>query len=96
MIKSFGDRVTEDIFHGNPSKKSLKISSEIKAIALRRLDQLNAAVEINDLRVPPGNKLEKLKGNLKDFYSIRINSQFRIIFKFIHGEAHDVKITDYH
>ena len=64
--------------------------------AKRKLEAINAAVRLDDLKVPPANRLEKLKGNLKNFYSIRINDQWRVIFRWVNGEAHDVRITDYH
>jgi toxin HigB-1 len=64
--------------------------------AKRKLEAINAAVSLEDLKVPPANRLEKLKGNLKDFNSIRINEQWRVIFRWVNGEAHDVRIADYH
>ena len=70
--------------------------TQIKESALYKLDVLNAAKELKDLRSPPGNKLEALKGNLSGFYSIRINSQWRIVFRWIDGNVQDVQITDYH
>ena len=60
----------------------------------RKLEAINAASRLDDLKVPPANRLEKLKGNLKDFYSIRINDQWRVIFRWVDGEAHDVQIVD--
>ena len=73
-----------------------KLPSEIQQIARRKLRMINNAQDINDLRVPPGNRLEKLKGDLSDFYSIRINNQWRIIFKWIGSDAYEVQIIDYH
>ncbi|MBK7337524.1 MAG: type II toxin-antitoxin system RelE/ParE family toxin [Saprospirales bacterium] len=93
MIKSFGDKESERIWHGSYSRK---FPTDIQAIARRKLRMINNAQDINDLRVPPGNKLEKLKGNLKDFWSIRINNQWRIIFKWIGSDAYEVQVTDYH
>ena len=93
MIKSFGDKETEKIWHGSYSKK---FPTDIQPIARRKLRMINNAQDINDFRVPPGNKLEKLKGNLKDFWSIRINNQWRIIFKWIGNDAYEVQVTDYH
>jgi proteic killer suppression protein len=72
------------------------LPTQIKESALYKLDVLNAAKELKDLRSPPGNKLEALKGNLSGFYSIRINSQWRIVFRWIDGNVQDVQITDYH
>jgi len=93
MIKDFLDRETEQFY---VSGKSRKIPSAIHRVALRKLDYLNAAHVLDDLRVPPGNMLEALKGNLKGKYSIRINKQYRIVFTFEDGNAYDVEIIDYH
>ncbi len=93
MIKSFSDKESENFYITGKSKK---IPTNIQKVALRKLDYLNSAVELNDLKVPPANNLEKLKGDLQEFYSIRINKQYRVIFKFINGNAYEVKIIDYH
>ncbi len=65
-------------------------------VAARKLDMINAATELKDLFAPPGNRLEALKGNWKGFHSIRVNDQYRIVFKWVQGQAHQVKVTDYH
>lgn len=96
MIKSFGDRTTEDLYHGNSSAKVRRLPPEVRVLALYKLDVLNAVVALNELRSPPGNRLEALKGDLIGFHSIRINKQWRIIFKWQGTEALDVRITDYH
>lgn len=96
MIGSFADEGTEDIYHGVRSKKAAKVPANIVSVALRKLDMINAATRLEDLRVPPNNRLEKLAGNLAGFYSIRINDQFRVIFRWSDGVAIDVAITDYH
>lgn len=96
MIESFGDRATEDVFHGTNSKQARRLPREIWGIVRRKLDLLNAAHGLEDLRVPPGNRLQALKGDLKGFYSIRVNDQYRIIFRFEGGHAHEVKCEDYH
>ena len=96
MIKGFKDQATEDVFNGISSKKSLKIPQVIWRIAQRKLDILNAAHDLRDLSVLPNNRLELLKGNWKGFHSIRINDQFRVIFKWASGNAEDVQIVDYH
>ncbi len=96
MILSFKDKTTEDIFNGNNTKLARTIPQTVWAVANRKLDMINAAHDICDLRVPPGNMLERLKGNLSDHYSIRINDQYRIVFKWAQGNAQDVLITDYH
>lgn len=93
MIKSFGDKETEKIWNGSYSKK---FPADMQSIARRKLRMINNAQDINDLRIPPGNKLEKLKGSLKDFWSIRINDQWRIIFKWIGNDAYEVQVIDYH
>jgi proteic killer suppression protein len=93
MIKNFGDKETEKIWSGVRSKK---LPNEIQNIARRKLRMINNAQNINDLRIPPANHLEKLAGNLADFYSIRINKQWRVIFNWINNDAFDVQIVDYH
>jgi len=93
MIITFGDKETEKIWAGIYSKK---LPEEIQVIARRKLRMLHNSFSIIDLKVPPSNRLEKLKGNLISFYSIRINDQWRIIFKWENNHAFDVKILDYH
>ena len=86
----------EDIFNGSNTKEARKLPQTLWASAFRKLDQINAAFQLNDLKVPPGNRLEALKGNLSGHYSLRINDQYRIIFEWAKSEAHNVKIEDYH
>lgn len=93
MIKSFKDKVTENLFI---TGKSVTLSSPIIKVALRKLDYLNAAKIITDLRIPPGNKIKKLKGEFFGKYSIRINDQYRIVFRFEQSDAFEVEIIDYH
>lgn len=93
MIQSFKCKETEKIFHRIGSKKFAK---NIQRIALRKLLMIHAAIEINDLRVPPGNRLEKLKGDRDDQYSIRINDKWRICFKWKGNHAENLEIIDYH
>jgi proteic killer suppression protein len=93
MIVSFGDKDTEKIWQGIRVKN---YSNEIQNIARRKLRMLNNSTDLNDLTVPPSNRLEKLSGNFKNFYSIRINNQWRIIFKWKNSIASDVSIIDYH
>jgi toxin HigB-1 len=95
MIASFGDGATADFFHGISSSRARRWNAISKA-ALRKLDMVNAAAILDDLKVPPGNRLEKLAGDLAGFHSIRINDQWRIVFKWKDGGAHEVRITDYH
>jgi proteic killer suppression protein len=93
MIKSFGDKETELICNG---VRSLKLPTEIQEIARRKLRMINSSQDLNDLRIPPANHLEKLKGNLSDYYSIRINDRWRIIFSWEGNNATEVQIIDYH
>ena len=92
MIVSFGDTDTERIWQGVRVKK---IPGEIQQIGRRKLRMINNSINLNDLRIPPANRLEKLSGKLKSFYSIRINDQWRIIFKWESGNASEVEILDY-
>jgi len=97
MIKSFRNQATEDIFNGKVSRAAMKVCPKnLWKIAFRKLDQLDSVSSLNELRVPPGNRLESLSGNRKGQYSIRINDQYRICFKWIENEPDDVEITDYH
>jgi proteic killer suppression protein len=93
MIVSFKDKETEKIWNGIVSKK---LPREIQDTARRKLRMINNSIDASDLRIPPANRLEKLKGNLKEFNSIRINNQWRIIFKWNNGNALEVEIIDYH
>jgi proteic killer suppression protein len=93
MIISFGNKETDKIWNGERVKK---LPNEIQDIARRKLRMLNNSQNTADLQIPPSNRLEKLKGSLKDFYSIRINNQWRIIFKWNTGNASEVEIIDYH
>ena len=93
MIKTFADKETEKLFSGLAPRK---VPSDIHRVALRKLVQLNASVELDFLRIPPGNRLEGLKGDRLGQYSIRINDQWRICFVWRDGDAYDVEIVDYH
>lgn len=93
MIKSFGDKETEKIWNGYQSKK---LPADIQNVARRKLRMINNAQNINDLRIPPANHLEKLTGSLLGFHSIRINKQWRVIFKWENDNAFEVQIVDYH
>ena len=93
MVKSFGDKESEKIWNGIRSKK---LPNEIQNVARRKFRMINNAQDVNDLRIPPANRLEKLKGDLHEFYSIRINNQWRIIFKWINNDAYETRIVDYH
>ena len=93
MIKSFGSKETEKIRNGT---RSTKLPTEIQQVGRRKLIMLNNSISLIDLRVPPSNRLEKLTGDRKEFYSIRINDQWRIIFKWDAGHVLEVEIIDYH
>jgi len=96
VIRSFGDRRTEDIWDGATTARARQLPPDIVPIAVRKLDLLHAAARLDDLRVPPGNRLEALRGNLVGFHSIRINSQWRIIFRWTPSGPANVQIIDYH
>lgn len=93
MILNFGDAETEKIWLGTVSKK---LPFDIQNVARRKLRMLHNSIDVTDLRIPPANRLEKLKGNLEGFYSIRINNKYRIIFIWKNGNCSNVEITDYH
>ena len=94
MIESFGDDATEALFHGRG--RARRIPEQVRERAVRRLDMLNAADSLRDLRSPPGNRLEQLRGDFRGLYSIRINEQWRIVFRWESGNASRVRIVDYH
>ena len=96
MIISFGNRASSDLYHGISSSRVRRLPSQIIESALYKLDILNAAQSLEDLRSPPGNRLEALKGDFKGFHSIRINVQWRIVFRWQSSNAHEVQIVDYH
>lgn len=97
MIRSFADQATRDIFDGRDTKAARKACPRsIWTVALRKLDRLNQAEELKDLSVPPGNRLEKLRGDRAGQYSIRINDQLRVCFDWTEQGPADVEIVDYH
>ena len=96
MIISFSDTATADLYHGRKTKEVRRFPPDIIKAAGRKLDVLNAAHQLIDLRSPPGNRLEALKGDLQGFYSIRVNDQWRVIFRWVEGGATDVALVDYH
>jgi proteic killer suppression protein len=96
MIESFGNRVAEDLFHDRRSKETRAFPPELLRVARRKVLYLHDAADIEDLRVPPGNRLEALKGRSKGMYSIRINDQWRVVCRFERGNAMDVAVVDYH
>jgi proteic killer suppression protein len=96
MIHSFGDRLTEDIYHGRETRAVKRIAPDLRRRATRKLDMLEAAHRLDDLRSPPGNRLEALSADLRGFYSIRVTDQWRLVFRWERGAAEQVRLTDYH
>lgn len=93
MIRNFADREAERIWGGTPSRR---LPASIQPVARRKLRMLNSAFTLDDLRAPPANRLEALRGERKGQHSIRVNDQWRICFRWRDGDAHDVEIVDYH
>jgi toxin HigB-1 len=93
MIRSFGSKETKKIWEG---ERVRGLATELQEIARRKLRMLNNSQNLADLQIPTSNKLEKLRGKLREYYSIRINDQWRIIFKWDNGSSSDVEIVDYH
>lgn len=97
MIRSFADSGTEDVFDGRNSAEARRLlPRHLWTIAFRKLDQIDSAMKLDDLRVPPGNRLEALKSGRLEQFSIRINDQYRICFKWVDAGAEKVEIIDYH
>jgi toxin HigB-1 len=96
MIISFGNKLAKDLVEENSSKELRSFPNELVRSARKKLLMVYTAKELKDLLVPPGNRLEKLKGDRKEYHSIRINDQWRVVFRFLNGNAHDVKVEDYH
>jgi proteic killer suppression protein len=96
VIQSIKGQLTQDVFDGKNSKEARKLNQSLHAVARRKLDQLNAAVRLDDLRFPPGNRLEALSGRLKGLHSIRINDQWRVVFRWTFTGPEEVRIEDYH
>jgi len=96
MISGFDSKLTEDIFYDRKTKATRNFPSELYRVARRKLLYLYEAESLTDLRVSPNNRLEALKGDLKGYYSIRINKQWRVVFKWSNRSASEVKIIDYH
>jgi toxin HigB-1 len=97
VIRSFADAATEDIFHGHSTRRARHACPQVLwSVARRKLDQINRVRAVEDLRVPPGNRLEQLRGVRSGQYSIRVNDQYRVCFRWEDGYADEVEITDYH
>ena len=95
MILSFHGQLAEDLFHDRRTAVTRRFPTDLREIAQRKLQYLNAALTLLDLRVPPENRLKALKGSLSGYHSIRINDQWRVVFRWAQG-AHEVRIVDYH
>ena len=96
VIVSLADRATEALYHGEPTSPARRIPAGIRSAAMRKLDMLEAAHALTDLRSPPGNRLEALRGDLAGLHSIRINDQWRIVFRWTTAGPAEVRILDYH
>ena len=96
MVESFGNRLAEDLFYDRVSREVRRFPPELRRGVRRKLLYLHDAGELADLRVPPGNRLERLKGKHAGYHSIRINDQWRVVFRWQSGNASDVQIVDYH
>ena len=96
MIRSFADTATEDVFYGADTRAARRLPKELWPVMRRKLDMLHAAKTLADLLVPPGNRLESLRGDQSGRHSIRVNQQFRITFRFHEGGAWEVLCEDYH
>lgn len=96
MIESFADDTTRDIYNGLDTRDSRRIPAQLHPVVRRKLDYLEVARSLDDLRVPPGNRLEALRGDQRGRHSIRVNDQYRITFTFAQGTACEVRCEDYH
>ncbi len=96
MINNFGNKTTQDVYDGTNSRYSRKLPRQLHQKAQLLLDQINAAPSLDFLRTPPGNHLEKLSGSMEGEWSLRINVQWRIVFRWEKNDAYDVRIVDYH
>lgn len=96
MIVSFGDALTEDLFHGRRNARTRRVHPDLREAVEEGLDMIAAARTLDDLRSPPGNRLELLRGSLKGFHSIRVSSQWRLIFRWGAEGAYEVRLVDYH
>lgn len=96
MIRAFGNALAKDLFYDKQSKATRSFPSQLRRPARRKLLYFHDAADMRDLRIPPGNQLESLKGKWKGFHSIRINDQWRLVFQWSGGHAYGVHIIDYH
>ena len=96
MLTSFANQLAEDLFYDRKSRETRRFPNELRRVARRKLLYLHEAADLSDLKVPPGNRLEALKGDLRGYHSIRINDQWRLVFRWNRGHAENVQIVDYH
>ena len=96
MIRTLADDTTRDIWNGVSSKAARRIPRELWPNVRRKLDQIDAVTSLDDLKVPPGNRLHPLAADMRGFHAVRVNDQYRIVFRFEGGDAFDVRCTDYH
>jgi proteic killer suppression protein len=96
VVRTFADDATQDIWNGINSKAARRIPRELWPIVRRKLDQIDAVTKLEDLKVPPGNRLHALGGDLRGLHAVRVNDQYRIVFRFKGGDVFDVRCTDYH
>ena len=96
MIRSFADDATRDIWNGVNSRAARRLPRPLWPVIRRKLDQLDVVTQLDDLRAPPGNRLHALTGDLAEHHAIRVNDQYRIVFRFEGHDVHDVRCTDYH
>jgi proteic killer suppression protein len=96
MILSFGDGLAEDLFYDRRTNRTRRLSGSLREVARRKLLYVHEASELRDLRAPPGNRLEVLRGSWEGYHSIRINEQWRIVFRWEEGHAASVRVVDYH
>ena len=96
MIESFGDEATADLYHDRPTRRARHFPPDLRPAVLRKFDVLDAARQLQDVLSPPGNRLEALSGDWAGFHSIRVNAQWRLVFRWADGHAADVRLVDYH
>ena len=96
MIRTLADETTRDIWNGVNTRAARRIPRDLWPVVQRKLDQVDAVMKLEDLRVPPGNRLHALTGNLRGLHAVRVNDQYRIVFRFDGADAFDVRCSDYH
>jgi proteic killer suppression protein len=96
MIRYFGDHVTKDLFYGRTSAAVRRVPDSLRKAIVRKLDMMEASASLDDLRVPPGNRLEALRGDMEGWFSIRVNDQWRLVFRWQDAAVEDVRLMDYH